>query len=727
MFRTTTSPALVCLCLLCGATALAAAGPEDAGYPREHIYDTAVRGDETLVDVNVAFNRWPDCSTLESAVRDVFRLEGVTEKSDQAKALALWKWWRILVSATGGGYVYEVGNPRRPVTDPHKIFTVYGHHQCDGQSWSYVCLWRAAGYFALDECHWGHTIASLRYKDHDGKFRFHDFDPQGRFYYWDTKNQWVGTWTNPILRAKVHRHVMQPRHVHSGHTSLRVGETRLRKWTNEGHVVPSGRDKRKALENRYYRHEPGKTTGVYAAVGEEVQTLEAGAANLFTGSTNAASTDGLLHPEKAGKPAVFTWRMPKPNVVADAKIEATVRTGEGDTCRLLVSVDGETWQPVFAKQKPGEEKVAIDIGLDAWKNDRPNVYTAYTFYVKAELKAAADAESVGLRNVRLTAWRMLNKRTLPHLRPGENVVRATVGERRLPGQKVPAAKSRHRLGVEVRYKLNGEEHSERRVIPGTRSYVKIDVPKVPERVRKNYDKHWNEGPLQMVSIKLESVSRRAARRAGSFLRPADGEQAFALASPHPADMTRRKIVKTPETDARQTNGFFPQAGPGTKKPDDRMKELIELLNDGQPAPNGWRLGRQWLAAEDLGDYPAATDELLAVLPKANIDLTLFICKALARNPDKKMIPALLTKWDRAPRQSPGTRYVPDVLAAIGDRSVVPALVDKLEECRFDHRFHIAHALGLLGGPKAKAALRELAENDPFPAIRQEARRWLLDR
>ena len=170
---------------------------------------------------------------------------------------------------------------------------------------------------------------------------------------------------------------------------------------------------------------------------------------------------------------------------------------------------------------------------------------------------------------------------------------------------------------------------------------------------------------------------------------------------------------------RQTNGFFPQAGPGTLDDDAKMKELIAYLNKGRVHRN---LGRQWLAAEQLGDYPKAVDALLEALPAANIDLTLFICKALARNPDKKMIEPLLRKWERAPRGSPGTRYIPDVLAAIGDRSVVPALVARLKHCRFEHRFHVAHALGILGGPAAETALADMAANDPFKAVREEAER-----
>ena len=74
----------------------------------------------------------------------------------------------------------------------------------------------------------------------------------------------------------------------------------------------------------------------------------------------------------------------------------------------------------------------------------------------------------------------------------------------------------------------------------------------------------------------------------------------------------------------------------------------------------------------------------------------------------------------APGGAPGTRYIPDALAAIGDPSVVPALVKPLRSCRFDYRFHVAHALGILGGPAAEEALQDLAARDPFPAVREEA-------
>jgi HEAT repeat protein len=169
---------------------------------------------------------------------------------------------------------------------------------------------------------------------------------------------------------------------------------------------------------------------------------------------------------------------------------------------------------------------------------------------------------------------------------------------------------------------------------------------------------------------------------------------------------------------RETSGFFPQS----EEIRDDAAAMRTLLQD----LHGDDVERRWIAAEDLGAYPQALDALLAALPSADGDQTLFLCKALARLKDRRAIGPLLEKWKRAPGGAPGTRYIPDVLAAIGDRSVVSRLVAPLTRCRFDYRFHIVHALGILGGPEAQRALQELAANEPFPAVREEAARALRE-
>ncbi|RLF40069.1 MAG: hypothetical protein DRN21_02745, partial [Thermoplasmata archaeon] len=79
----------------------------------------------------------------------------------------------------------------------------------------------------------------------------------------------------PIMTGMVYRHVTAPIHLHSLRTSLRVGEKIERRWDNQGHLVPSGKDKLKALESPYYAYAPGKKEGIYAVAGEEVKILQA--------------------------------------------------------------------------------------------------------------------------------------------------------------------------------------------------------------------------------------------------------------------------------------------------------------------------------------------------------------------------------------------------------------------------------------------------------------------
>ena len=162
----------------------------------------------------------------------------------------------------------------------------------------------------------------------------------------------------------------------------------------------------------------------------------------------------------------------------------------------------------------------------------------------------------------------------------------------------------------------------------------------------------------------------------------------------------------------ETSGFFPQSR-ARDDDDAAMNALVEKLRSA-------KVTERWLAAEDLGSYPKAVEALCQALPKADIDLTLFICKALAQIGDQKAVEPLLAKWKLGAAGAPGTRYIPDALAAIGDRRVVPALIAPLAGHRWDFRLHIAHALGILGGPEAEKALEDLAANDPLRAVREEA-------
>ena len=335
------------------------------------------------------------------------------------------------------------------------------------------------------------------------------------------------------------------------------------------------------------------------------------------------------------------------------------------------------------------------------------MFTAYDVYVRVECKAAGANRSVGFEELTVTTHREFNKRTQPNLRPGANIFRVTA-------DKLAAGKV---LKLAVDYEFNGEKKTSVHTVAKFPYYFRIDVPGWKLRTIRNYDYDFNNEAAKMVGYRL-ALAPASAGEADAGLRPEDVEAKFTQAFPHPADMTNPCKPKQVETDPIQTNGFFPQSRV-RKKADENMHKLIaQLKGSGDSAYKAWH------AAQQLGDYPEAVDVLHERLKTSSLDLTLFICKALAQIADPKSLEPLLAKWQKAPRGAPGTRYIPDCLAAIGDRRAVQPLIGKLRSVRFDFRFHIAHALGILGGADAEAALKDLAANDPFPAIREEAREAL---
>jgi hypothetical protein len=705
--------------------------PETVGYLREEIEDTTVNPDDALVNVRVACNRWPDCYSNATSIASICRIEGAADKSDQDKALALWKWFRILVSPTCGGYCYETdaGGTSTCVTQSHKIFTVYGHHMCDGQSWAYAPLWRAAGYLAFDECHTGHTYASLRYKDADGQYRFHDFDPQTRIYWWDEQNQRVASSRIPLLRGRVHRHLIEPQTAHTLRTSLRIGETLERTWDNQGNVVQAGPPAKMIVLKGPYEYWPGRWEGVYTAVGQEMQVLKADTTPehfrdaLAAGSTNVACSSpgkgkAALHPAEGGRPARFIYRLPSPYVAVNAVLDAVLRKGsEADLCQLSLSTDGGfSWKPIHTMQTTGSQDVHVDLGTDARAEDKPDIYTAYEFLIKAEFRSDTDPAAVGMNSLKVTAYRQLNKRTLPNLMPGSNVLRVTA-DRMAPGWL---------LEVRLAYSVDGKSFEQTRLIDRFPFYFQVDTGDFQEDYAKvidmklkegneapqMFDVRFNNGRLRMQGLRMRLV-KAAGLQADESMPAGEGEGAFAKPWPHPVNIPGRHVQRNQETNIIETNGFFPQEH-NALHDREKMNALFEQMRTGKTEM------AKWQAIEDLGAYPEAFDALLSMVERTNGDVLLHLCKALAQRADKRAVAPLLARWQNVPRGAPGVRYIPDVLAAIGDRGVVPDLVRPLKGLRFDFRFHIVYALGVLGGPLAGQTLQDLAANDPVPCVRQLA-------
>ncbi len=703
-------------------------------YPMEDLPSECGYQDEAFSDLRISFSKWPDCYSNKTAIADIFRIEGVADARGEQKALALWKWFRILVASAGGGYTYEDDgdvNGETLVHDPHKIFTVYGHHMCDGLSWAMTALWRSAGYIAFDSCTEGHTVASLRYKDSDGQYRFHDFDPVGRFYFWDDTHKRVGTWGIPIMKGRVHRHLTSAQKTHTLERGLKTGETITLKWENEGNYIPTGVQGRQFsldddYQKKYYTYSKGRENGVYAVAGEEIQNFETlndplsyksqldkGSANTFCEIRGSSIANPVLHPEKSGIPSVFIYRISSPYVAIDGKVESIFFTANSDcSASLSLSRDnGKTWKQLYSSsRKAGHEQISIDIGLEARKKDKPNIVTGYSFLLKAEFLASegTDPAKTGMDGLKVSAVREFNKRTLPNFREGINTVA------------VNARKNSHdsMLELVIRYSVEGQERTVRKTIAEFPFYFNVDNGEMPELPLSNYDESFNNGRIKMGSIELKAVSA-GGKVADQPLQEIEAIKDFMLPFPHPADLKDCKMMKTVECDIRQTNGFLPQSTLTPLFDEDKMKALVEQFRNGKTA-------ERWKAAEELGNYPASIDALVQEISTADADLLFFICKALAVLKDKKAIEPLLERWKEAPRGSPGMRYVPDVLASIGDQSLAKEIAAPLEKVRFDFRFHIAFAMKTIGGEEARGILRKIAEEDPFPAVRQFALESLAD-
>ncbi len=131
----------------------------------------------------VASDRWPDARDLGSWARDAFRLDRA--RTPQQKAVALYKWTLICMGRNGPAPREGERGREGYLMDTLKYLAVYGGHYCDGLSRLMINAWGAAGCGAARKvviCRLGHTVAELRWRDADGRTRWHAFDPQHGWY-----------------------------------------------------------------------------------------------------------------------------------------------------------------------------------------------------------------------------------------------------------------------------------------------------------------------------------------------------------------------------------------------------------------------------------------------------------------------------------------------------------------------------------------------------------------
>jgi len=171
----------------------------------------------------VVSDNWPECTSLQTWMRDIMRLEKVENASDAAQARVFFRWLRLFSKmATGGMLQAHEGfyGKERYVLDAHKNLFVYGWGYCDTHSriaeaaWSEYKKDRSTAERVITQHHDGgyHTMYRLKVDGHygafDARYGYYLIDrdsPDARILDWAE----VGVDDN-ILKNKSYKHRSQP-------------------------------------------------------------------------------------------------------------------------------------------------------------------------------------------------------------------------------------------------------------------------------------------------------------------------------------------------------------------------------------------------------------------------------------------------------------------------------------------------------------------------------------
>ena len=367
-----------------------------------------------VTDLKITCDRWPDGTDLRQFGLDAIRIEGA--KTDEEKALAVWRWMRRCTMRTNGRAPRE----GRRWVDASKILNVYGAHHCGGLSLLLTDIWRSIGYPARRLYRHGHTLGDLWYTDKDGVGRYHTFDNNyGWFVYtrdgsriahaedigadfsiydhpsrthvpWLDKKMWMWGWCHMPQMA-----LPKPRTM-----DLRPGEGVVRLWGNHGkpHHDNVGVRPWDEKDQPTYKREFGNGVSTWLIdFGPDWRD------SLAAQPVNATVKNGALVQADPARPAEVVYRVWLPYIVADGQLLLKA------TGNVTIETDhGKTWRTV----KPGE--FYVKQGLTKTNGGPPG---RYAYLLRLRLTDGAKVSQFAVADVV-----QLNSRSLPALIAGENKI-----------------------------------------------------------------------------------------------------------------------------------------------------------------------------------------------------------------------------------------------------------------------------------------------------------------
>ena len=405
-------------------------------------------------DVNglrILCNNWPDTSTLKDFGES--SIKAFQAKSHEEKAIAVWRSIQHLTVTTSV-------IPKEPalgieyVLDPLKLLNVYGGHWCDGLSRIMEMTWRSLGYRAQKFYNFGHTLADCHWKDIDGVERWHLFDVSQHWYVYDRSGKHIATKDELALDHSLiylpsrgpipsQPFPIQPSYVYAGHLEikphdmgihLRMGETMVRLWGNEGKPYFNlfGKENQKHFKHGAYPVTYGNGRLIYEPDLSRKSYLE----GLFQKpiNLNCMEKDSLkpaLHPSKTSEKGVAIFKVSLPYIISGAWVKARlVRENLRDEIRFSLSVDGgHTWRIIWEAGKEigtfNLDHLSFCESFDPAQENLPKIITPfgrYEYLVKIEITAAEKITSCGLESLSLVTVFQHNLFSLPMLWPGRNKI-----------------------------------------------------------------------------------------------------------------------------------------------------------------------------------------------------------------------------------------------------------------------------------------------------------------
>jgi len=298
----------------------------------------------------------------------------------------------------------------------------------------------------------GAPLPGLRWR-----LRYHTFDPQRRYFHWDPRTERVATRSLPVMRGMVYRHLTAPREIHSLRTSLRPGESIERAWTNEGHIVPSGTDKRRRCGPRTTSAGRGRPTASTRRPARRSRRSPpprgpAGSARRRrTASHRSRFASAAVRGRRGQDPGTRSGRGER-TISAGSRSRAMGR--RGIRCARRSRSAGGGGSP---------DRVG---GLASGPAERLH---RVRLLIKLELQTAGDVRAVGAKDLMIDVRAHAQQADPPASPSGGSIVRVTA-ERIDP---------EYALEVAIAYRVDGESFRVVRNVTRIPYAFAIDVPDVP--------------------------------------------------------------------------------------------------------------------------------------------------------------------------------------------------------------------------------------------------------